>query len=46
MTIKISNEEMELLDEEKSIKFADGSGYIAEPSVYHELHCIVCMFLS
>lgn len=41
MTIKISNEEMALLDDKHSMKFADGSGYIAEPTVYHELHCIV-----
>jgi len=46
MTIKVSNEEFEQLDEEKSIKFADGSGYIAEPSVYHELHCIVSLCFS
>lgn len=43
MTVKITNEEFEQLDEERSIKFADGSGYIAEPSVYHELHCIVSL---
>ena len=39
MTLKISAEELSHLHEE-SIAFADGSGYIAEMAVYHELHCI------
>ena len=39
MTIKISAEELIQLHED-SIAFADGSGYIAEMAVYHELHCI------
>lgn len=39
MTIKISNEESRHLSDD-SITFADGSGYIAEMAVYHELHCI------
>lgn len=41
ITIKISKEELELVGED-SIALADGSGYLAEPSVYHELHCLVC----
>ena len=39
MTLKISAEELGHLHE-NSIAFADGSGYIAEMAVYHELHCI------
>ncbi len=39
MTLKISREELSHL-RESSIAFADGSGYIAEMAVYHELHCI------
>lgn len=40
MTIKISKEELSNLPD-SSIAFKDGSGYIAELAVYHELHCIV-----
>lgn len=40
MTIKISGEELSHLPD-SSIAFKDGSGYIAELAVYHELHCIV-----
>ncbi|BCS02759.1 oxidase ustYa family protein [Aspergillus luchuensis] len=39
MTIKISKEELSNLPD-SSIAFKDGSGYIAELAVYHELHCI------
>ncbi|KAJ5639011.1 uncharacterized protein N7484_006873 [Penicillium longicatenatum] len=39
MTIKISGEELSHLPD-PSIAFKDGSGYIAELAVYHELHCI------
>ena len=39
MTLKISAKELSHLHED-SIAFADGSGYIAEMAVYHELHCI------
>lgn len=39
MTLKISAEELSHLHDD-SIAFADGSGYIAEMAVYHELHCI------
>ena len=39
ITIKISSEELSRLHAD-SIAFADGSGYIAEMAVYHELHCI------
>lgn len=42
MTIKISEEELSHLTD-PSIAFKDGSGYIAELAVYHELHCIVCV---
>jgi hypothetical protein len=40
MAIKISSEELALLGE-ASVAFADGSGYLAEMAVFHELHCIV-----
>ncbi|KAL4768173.1 hypothetical protein BDW60DRAFT_132426 [Aspergillus nidulans var. acristatus] len=39
MTTKISAEELAHLPD-TSIPFADGSGYIAELAVYHELHCV------
>ncbi|KAM3078903.1 hypothetical protein ACMFMF_003831 [Clarireedia jacksonii] len=39
IAIKISKDELHQLGE-NSIEFADGSGYVAELSVYHELHCI------
>ncbi|KAB8263844.1 hypothetical protein BDV32DRAFT_146148 [Aspergillus pseudonomiae] len=39
MTIKISSEELSHLPD-PSIAFKDGSGYIAELAVYHEIHCI------
>lgn len=29
-----------------SLELADGSGYLAEMAVYHELHCIVSSILS
>jgi hypothetical protein len=41
MTIKISAAELAQLDDEVSIPFKDGSGFIAETAVYHELHCVV-----
>ncbi|KJK63524.1 protein of unknown function DUF3328 [Aspergillus parasiticus SU-1] len=39
MTIKITPEELSHLPD-PSIAFKDGTGYIAELAVYHELHCI------
>jgi len=39
MVIKISEDELRE-NGGTSIAFADGSGYIAETAVYHELHCI------
>ncbi|PSN69535.1 hypothetical protein BS50DRAFT_599728 [Corynespora cassiicola Philippines] len=39
MALKISNEELEQLGE-TSISFRDGSGYLAEMGVFHELHCV------
>ncbi|KAI2768967.1 hypothetical protein F4815DRAFT_489823 [Daldinia loculata] len=39
MAIKISAHELAQLGE-KSIAFKDGSGYLAEMAVFHELHCI------
>ncbi|KAI1387571.1 uncharacterized protein F4822DRAFT_406959 [Hypoxylon trugodes] len=39
MAIKISSSELALLGE-SSIAFEDGSGYLAEMAVFHELHCI------
>ena len=41
ITIKISAAELAQLNNEVSIAFKDGSGFIAETAVYHELHCIV-----
>jgi len=40
ITIKISKDELSMLNE-SSIAFKDGSGFIAETAVFHELHCIV-----
>lgn len=40
ITIKILPDELAMLNE-TSIALKDGSGYIAETAVYHELHCIV-----
>ncbi len=40
ITIKISAHELSLVND-TSIALADGSGYLAEPVVYHELHCLV-----
>ncbi|OTA92756.1 hypothetical protein M434DRAFT_31513 [Hypoxylon sp. CO27-5] len=39
MAIKISAQELAQLGE-SSIAFKDGSGYLAEMAVFHELHCI------
>lgn len=40
MTSRITREELDEMNEE-SVRLVDGSGYIAETTVYHELHCIV-----
>jgi hypothetical protein len=40
MAMKITPEELARLGE-PSIAFKDGSGYLAEMAVFHELHCIV-----
>ncbi|KAK0621567.1 hypothetical protein B0T17DRAFT_534429 [Bombardia bombarda] len=41
MTIKVSGEELARFSEgDKTIAFKDGSGYIAEMAMYHELHCV------
>lgn len=41
MTVRITNDEYEKYDLGTStLKLADGSGYIGEMSLYHELHCI------
>ena len=40
MTIRISREELEKIGE-SSVGLADGSGFIAEMTAYHELHCVV-----
>lgn len=40
MALKISKEELNRLGE-TSISFRDGSGYLAEMAVFHELHCVV-----
>ncbi|KAF2678695.1 hypothetical protein K458DRAFT_422929 [Lentithecium fluviatile CBS 122367] len=39
MALKISKEELERLGE-TSISFRDGSGFLAEMAVFHELHCV------
>ncbi|KUJ08401.1 uncharacterized protein LY89DRAFT_676821 [Mollisia scopiformis] len=39
IAIKISKQQLDLIGED-SIEFADKSGYLAETSLYHELHCI------
>ncbi|KAF1962131.1 hypothetical protein CC80DRAFT_487667, partial [Byssothecium circinans] len=39
ITIKVSQKELDIIGEE-SIALKDGSGFIAETAVYHELHCI------
>lgn len=39
MTTKISSREIDRIGE-SSIALADGSGFVAELAVYHELHCI------
>jgi hypothetical protein len=42
MTIKVSADELSQFSEsDSSIALKDGSGYIAEMAVYHELHCNV-----
>ncbi|KAK3688837.1 hypothetical protein B0T22DRAFT_162549 [Podospora appendiculata] len=41
ITIKVSGDELARFSEgDSSIAFKDGSGYLAEMGVYHELHCI------
>ncbi|ETS75000.1 hypothetical protein PFICI_13484 [Pestalotiopsis fici W106-1] len=41
ITIKVSADELSRFSGgDSTIEFADGSGYIAEMGVYHELHCI------
>ena len=42
-TIKISREELDRVGQ-PSIALKDGSGYIAELGVFHELHCLVRLF--
>ncbi|KAF2197123.1 hypothetical protein GQ43DRAFT_381725 [Delitschia confertaspora ATCC 74209] len=39
ITIKVSERDLNAINA-TSIAFKDGSGYIAETAVYHELHCI------
>lgn len=42
IAIKVSDAELALFSEgDTSIAFQDGSGYLAEMGMYHELHCIV-----
>ena len=43
ITIKVPREAL-VSANETSIALKDGSGFIAELAVYHELHCIVCLF--
>lgn len=41
ITIKVSGEELVRFSEgDSTIAFKDGSGYIAEMGMYHELHCV------
>jgi hypothetical protein len=45
MTIKVTAEELvQFAEGDTSIALKDGSGYIVEMAVYHELHCIVRYF--
>lgn len=44
MIIKVSQDELERFSEgDTTISFKDGSGFLAEMGVFHELHCIVCL---
>ena len=44
MTLKVSKEELDQFSEgDSTVKFKDGSGYLAEMTVYHELHCVVSL---
>ena len=40
MAMKVTADELRAVDQ-TSIPLADGSGYLAEMAVYHELHCVV-----
>jgi len=42
--MKVSAEELHAIDG-ISIALADGSGFIAEIAAYHELHCVVRLFV-
>jgi hypothetical protein len=42
MTLKVSEGELASFSEgDSTVKFKDGSGYLAEMAMYHELHCVV-----
>jgi hypothetical protein len=42
MTLKVSKNELATFSEgDSTVKFRDGSGYLAEMAMYHELHCVV-----
>lgn len=42
MVIKVTGDELSKFNEgDTTVAFKDGSGFLAEMSVYHELHCIV-----
>lgn len=42
MALKISKDELDRLGE-TTLSFRDGSGYLAEMGVFHELHCVVLL---
>ncbi|KAH8201065.1 hypothetical protein TruAng_004761 [Truncatella angustata] len=45
LTIKVHGDELERFSEgDTTLAFKDGSGYIAEMGVYHELHCVCWAF--
>jgi hypothetical protein len=45
MTVKVTGEELSRFNEnDTTLAFKDGSGFLAEMAVYHELHCVVCHF--
>lgn len=42
--VKFSEEEMKTLGRvDEGVRFTDGSGYMGELAVYHNLHCVVSL---
>lgn len=42
MNMKLSTDDMQRIGA-TSLMLSDGSGYVGALSVYHELHCLVCL---